>query len=299
MKLKSAIIVGMALIVGGCGEPASNTNLGEYTKDSRPNIQAKQIPFVLPAGEHSVYKEKKDFYEDVAPKPYSHPNKWVVYIASPGWTTGGTKIETRLSSDAASADIVKQFIDDNNLASEVKVAWLQYDRNPHDSFVESLDKVPGNFIPFFLKPHGPNVDYFIHSPASRYKATDVSMRYDMWLKPYLSFADKDGADYTTKDQYQTVNGFLDYKSSYWDNWSRHWFIVNPEGVVMDAYFSYIGNMHLYNPSAAISSLIYHLDLDPEKLITIKPTSYRFPSLYSEPYWEGIHNGFQNLLNDAQ
>lgn len=297
MKRNLAIAALGLLALTACEPATEPTNLGGFTKDSRPKIQAKNLDFVLPSGKMSVYKRYSEFNEKVDPEVYSHPDSWVVYMAAPGWTNGGAKIERRISSDAASVDSVRQFIDDNNLSSKVKLAWLQYDQNPGHQFIESLDVVPSNFIPLFLKPHKPKVDFYIYSPAMRYEATASSMRYDLWLKPYLSFTEKSGDDYIAHGMQHRINGFDDINSEYWDNWSRHWFIVNPEGIVVDAYFSYIGNQFLYNSNAPIASLIYHLDLEPDSLHTKKVENYRFPSYYTEPYWDQMHNGLMELVDE--
>lgn len=294
MRYKVLVYSGLALFLFGC-QPAEVTNEGGYTKNSRPNRHANQIDFVLPAGSNSVYKEYADFQRAVPPKPYSHKNEWVVYLAAPGWTNGGDKITKRLGSDASSAYVLSDFIYQNFLSDKVKVAWLQYDDNPSPNFVESIDKVPRNFIPHFLQIAGPKVDYYIHSPANRYEATETSMRYDQWIKPYLDTAKLVDGEYTPISP-SFHEGFMDVKSDYWDHWARHWFIVDPSGKVVDAYFSNIGNSYLYGPDAPISSLIYHLDLDPDKLITKKPIQYSYKSLYSPPYFDGMHAELMDALN---
>jgi hypothetical protein len=254
--------------------------------------------------EETVFKERLKFDEPRLPQPWQQPNTWMVYMAAPGWTNGGEKIVDRIAADQTQLWYVRNFIGINGLNGKVKVAWLQYDPNPNPLYVESLEKVPGNFIPLLAKGSALNTatDFFIHSPATRFGSNDgPSMRYDMWLKPYLAWAKKEGNDYVTTRTPDHDSGFDDPNSEYWDHWARHWFIVNPEGQVVDAWFSNIGRMKIYAADKPINSLIHHLKLSGDKLdipkilVTDEPWKFNYKSMYTSPYWDQKASDFRDEL----
>lgn len=279
----TALVTVLAVAATGCREenPLNEAGLSEETyRPSHVNVSA----MTFPGASHTVFKAYGTFKEKQLPQSYKQPDAWVVYMAAPGWTDGGKPIVDRLAIDAVAVSRVKQFLQDNQLSNKVKVAWLQYDRNPDPLYVESLELVPDNFIPLFLKPHGPNVDYYIYSPAVRHGSGIPSMRYDQWLKPYLPFAKKAAGDYVAANDFEVSQGFNEPDGKYWDSWARHWFIVNPQGDVVDAYFSNLGNYFVEGADKPINSLIHHLKLDSDNLIIPKIISTNYESLYTAPYW---------------
>lgn len=293
--MKNFKIAAVLVVLGagtGCGE---KTNLSDINEDSYESSKAVNAPMTFPAGASTVYKEFFDYKKNVMPKPYAQPDTWVVYMAAPGWTNGGLEIENRLASDASAISRVKAFIEQNGLRDKVKVAWLQYDINPAAPFLEPLEKVPSNFIPLHLKFFGPASDYYIYSPAARFTAKNGQLRYDLWIKQYVPYAEKVGDDYKATTFFQENAGFNDLQGPYWDNWARHWFIVNPEGTVVDAYFSNLGHYYIQGPDKPISSLIHHFDLDADDLIIPKLINTRYKSLYTKPYWEKINNDLREDL----
>ncbi|MFL1449117.1 hypothetical protein ACI77O_12050 [Pseudomonas tritici] len=291
----TALLAAIALTLSGCNDKPIPANEAGFTKDSYSPSNASVGPMVFPAGSQTVYKELDKFKDPLGPQPYKAPGQWVVYMAAPGWTNGGKRIVDRLATDAVAVSKVWEFVRVNRLRDKVKVAWLQYDDNPSAQYMDSLDKVPDNFIPLFLKPHGPQVDYYIHSPATRYGSATGRTRYDMWLKPYLPFAKKEGADYVAATDFQKVQGFNDLNGKYWDSWARHWFIVNPDGVVVDAYFSNLGNYFIQGADKPINSLIHHLDLDPTTLTIEKIVTAKYESYYSAPYWNKLDAEFRDQI----
>lgn len=159
----AALIFVLGLTAACRDEPSKNVaGLSEKTYQASG---ANQLPMTFPGGAETVFKPFGKYKDKERPQVYSQPNTWVVYMAAPGWTNGGMPIVDRLATDAVAVERVKQFIFTNNLQSQVRVAWLQYDQNPSGRYMESLDTVPDNFIPLFLKGFGPQVDYYIHSPA--------------------------------------------------------------------------------------------------------------------------------------
>jgi len=289
----TAVLIACAL-TAACRDEQSKNAAG-LTEATYKASQANILPMSFPGREATLYKEFGKFKDKELPQPYTQPHTWVVYMAAPGWTTGGTQIVDRLAMDAVAIERVKQFVYTNQLHDQVQVAWLQYDPNPGPLYVEGLDKVPDNFIPLFLKPHGPQVDLYIHSPAIRYGKSSTSMRYDEWLKPYLPFAKKEGSKYVAATDFQRIQGFDDSDGKYWDSWARHWFIVNPEGQVVDAYFSNLGNYHIQGADKPINSLIHHLKLDPDSLDIPKIVSANYESFYTPPYWDKLNNELRNTL----
>lgn len=289
----TTLLAAFAVASGGCKDESKNAaGLTEATYEpSKVNV----LPMTFPGKGQTVFKTFGTFKEKIAPQPYTHSPEWVVYMASPGWTDGGDPITERLATDAVAVQRVKQFLRDNGLSATVKVAWLQYDRNPGSPYVESLDSVPDNFIPLFLKPHGPQVDYYIYSPATRLGGNGSSMRYDQWLKPYLPFAKKQGNDYIAATEFQRIEGFDDVAGNYWDHWARHWFIVDPQGNVVDAYFSNLGAYNIRGANWPINSLIHHLKLDGDNLTIPQIVTANYKSLYTEPYWNKLDADFRDQI----
>lgn len=292
-----AFVLATLATVTGCSDEEI-TNLAGLSEETYKPSRANELPMTFPGRDQTVYKAYGKFKDKPLPKPYSHPKSWVVYMAAPGWTNGGESIVDRLSTDAVAVGLVKEFIFANNLHDQVKVAWLQYDRSPGAPYVESLKTVPDNFIPLFLKPHGPEVNLYVYSPAVRKGPSQVSMRYDEWLKPYLPFAKKVGNDYVATNDFQKIQGFNNLEGEYWDSWARHWFIVNPEGIVVDAYFSNLGNYYIQGADKPINSLIHHLKLDHNTLRIRKIITARYSSYYTPPYWEQLDSEFSEALHNA-
>lgn len=291
----SALLIAIALGVSGCKDEPKPTNEAGLTHETYKPSNVVSGPMVFPGGANTVFKEYGKYKDPQHPQPYSAPGTWVVYMAAPGWTNGGKKIVDRLATDAVAVSKVWEFVRVNRLRDKVQVAWLQYDENPGPQYVESLDLVPDNFIPLFLKPHGPVVDYYIHSPATRHPTSKARLAYDQWLKPYLPFAKKEGADYVATNDFQKVQGFNDPSGKYWDSWARHWFIVNPEGVVVDAYFSNLGNYFIQGADKPINSLIHHLNLDPSSLTIEKIVTAKYESFYTPPYWNQLDASFREQI----
>lgn len=293
MTAITAVLIACALATGCREEPSKNAaGLSEATyKPSNVNV----LPMTFPGRESTVFKSFGTFKEKEHPQPYRQPNTWMVYMAAPGWTKGGKPIVDRLATDAVAIERVKQFIYSNHLHDQVRVAWLQYDPNPSAAFVEDLDKVPDNFIPLFLKPHGPQVDLYIYSPATRHGNGSQSMRYDAWLKPYLPFAKKAGGDYMASNDFQRAQGFDDPDGKYWDSWARHWFIVSPDGKVVDAYFSNLGSYYIQGADKPINSLIHHLKLDADSLEIPKIVTAKYESFYTPPYWDLLDKNARDTL----
>jgi hypothetical protein len=288
------LAVACAVALSACDNKPSNNKAG-LSEETYKSSGVTGVPFHLPAGEKSIYKAYRDFGKDVAPKPFTPPKTWMVYIAAPGWTNGGEPIVDRLSNDGAQVAALRMFVNDNGLADKVKLAWVQYDRNPSPQFVESIDLVPLNFIPLYLTVSGPKVDFYIQSPVSRYGDEPGLVRYDQWLKPYIKHAQKNGDDYVTTSTFHRDQGFNDYKNPYWNSWSRNWFIVNPDGVVVDAYLSNLGVGYTYGARTPINSLIHHLKLDADKLTIFNIQEKSYVSTYTEPFWDQFNNYVQDQL----
>ena len=282
------------ILLAGCRENSGENKAGLSEKTyEASDVHVSMMTF--PAGSKTIFKPYAEFKESPHPQPYRQPNTWVVYMAAPGWTNGGLPIEDRVASDASAVYRVNQFIQENRLRDKVKVAWIQYDENPSPQYVENLDIVPENFIPLFLKPHGPYVDFYIYSPATRYRTNGQNLSYDQWLKPYLPFAKKVGNDYVASTFFHENAGFNDTKGKYWNSWARHWFIVNPKGEVVDAYFSNLGSYKIQGADKPINSLIHHLDLDANNLVIPKIVNANYDSYYTAPYWNKVDAEFREKL----
>ncbi|KAF0253425.1 hypothetical protein [Pseudomonas putida] len=296
MKNLKIAVLALACVVAatGCREEKSLNEAGLSEATYEPSGVAVQ-PMVYPGMDNTVFKVRGKFKDPQLPQPWHQPKTWVVYMAAPGWTNGGFPIVDRLSTDAVAISKVFDFTWKNHLRDQVKVAWLQYDPNPNPRFMDDLKVVPDNFIPLFLKPAGPQVDYYIYSPSARHAAGQGVMQYDRWLKPFLRFAKKQGDDYVANNDFQRSRGFDDVNGKYWDNWARHWFIVNPEGEVVDAYFSNLGNNYIQGAERPINSLIHHLKLDSASLVIPKLVNYQYQSLYTAPYWNKVDAEVRDVL----
>ncbi len=285
-KAKFFISLLAFLTLTACDQ-AQSPPLADGAKVSYQPSKATVLPMTFPAGSKTFYIDPGLRSSLTKPAEYNHGDEWVVYMAAPGWTNGGTDIVDRLAMDAVAIDRVRQFVLRNHLHDKVKVAWLQYDPNPSGSFYGPSGVEDKDFIPLFLKPHGPNVDYYIYSPVSRGSSAPGSIAYDAWLKPYLPFAKKINCEYVAASEFQKAQGFNENTGPYWDSWSRHWFIVNDSGLVVDAYFSNLGHVKTKGAEFAIGSLVHHLSLDKDNLKLLPFTSLDYTSTYTPPYWEKI------------
>ncbi|KKN96191.1 hypothetical protein LCGC14_0171210 [marine sediment metagenome] len=294
-KINAIALMIATISLSGCFEP--DTNLSGLSEDTYQASGANPLPMSFPAGESSIAKPRDEFNKPTPPTRFIPPSTWVVYMASPGWTSGGLKITRRLSSDAAAAAQVKTFLRANLLTNQVKLVWLQYDPNPAQEMMGDKPVSKGNLIPHYIQPFGPDVDFFVHSPAERFAGNGDSLSFDQWVKPYLPFAKPAGDDFVTNDNFHLSQGFSDVNSDYWDDWSRIWFIVNPEGVVVDAYFSNLGTGKTYGSIRPINSLMHHLGLDSEKLIIPQLVEHSYISKYTPPYWDQlVENTLDLFLN---
>lgn len=294
-KLKlAALALACAVAATGCREENSQNEASLSEATYQPSRVAVQ-PMVYPGLDNTLFKVGGKFKDPQLPQHWKQPQTWTVYMAAPGWTNGGFPIVNRLSTDAVAISKVYDFIWRNDLKDKVKVAWLQYDPNPNPQFMDDLRKVPDNFIPLFLKPAGPQVDYYIYSPAGRHAGVQGGLSYDRWLKPYLPFAKKQGDDYVAATDFQRNEGFDDTNGKYWDHWARHWFIVNPQGDVVDAYFSNLGHYYIQGADKPINSLIHHLHLNADSLIIPKIVTYQYESLYTAPYWDKVDGEIRDVL----
>ncbi|MCF5374174.1 hypothetical protein [Pseudomonas syringae] len=292
--LTTALVLSIAIAATGCRKDDSLNKAG-LTNETYQASGVTPSKMTFPGKDNTVFKAGGKFKDPQLPQPYKQPGTWVVYMAAPGWTNGGKPIVDRLATDAVAISIVKQFLIDNRLRDKVKVAWLQYDPNPGARFMDGLKLVPDNFIPLFLKPHGPEVDYYIYSPASRHGNGDGSMRYDRWLKPYLPFAKKEGAEYVAANAFHRDVGFNNADGKYWDSWARHWFVVDPQGTVVDAYFSNLGTYNVQGADKPINSLIHHLKLDSAALQIPKIITTNYNSFYTPPYWDKLDHEFREQI----
>jgi len=294
MKIGNVVLASFcAIVIAGCGDSTSPS--GKKANSLYVPSGVAATPMVFPAGDKTTFKKFLDYDKPVSPAPYSHPGKWMVYMAATGWTNEGLDIVTRLSQDASQMRVIQTFLYDNNLSNDVHTAWIQYDMNPSPEYLESLEKVPSNYIPIFLKMVGPPVNYFIHSPVSRTGTDAGHLRYDAWLKPYMSHTKKVGGLYETTSDFHKLQGYDKYPSEYWDHWARHFFIVNPDGVVVDAYLSNMGNVKSYGAKTAIHSLIHHLKLDYAKIKVPDVQEINYKSMYSAPYWDKVANETYDVL----
>lgn len=294
---KTILVSVITTLVVGCMEPSKN--LSGLSEETYRASGVQNVPMTFPAGKNTIYKLRKDFKTSDAPKPYTHPDQWVVYLATTAWTNKGEPIEHRTSADQAQLSIVRNFLANNGLNKKVSVALLQYDKNPSDQFVESFEQTPSNFIPLFMGIVSGYTDAYIYSPAQRFEANEMSMRYDLWLKPYMAHAKLEGDKYNSTSEFQRGEGFNDLNGRYWDQWARHWFIVNPEGEVVDAYLSNMGHSRSYSAVQPINSLIHHLALDSDQLVIPKLFQMNYISEYSAPYWDKLNDSLIDAFSNDE
>lgn len=258
MKLLPSFFIAAFMLVGCDSEQSDPKRWGA---DYRPTIE-KPIPFRLPAGSSTIQITQKPgdapiIFEQSA---YTHPNQWVIYMATAPWVKEGSRsFVHRANMDTQTSIELFKFLDKNGLRDRVKIVWLQYDNLPLSKAegwggLTVGTKIAGNLG--MVSTHG-SFDAYVISPASRWPEGGTLL-YSEWLRPFIVYT---GPQPEIRKHSDIENGINDNNSEFWDNWGRHFFIVDPEGMVQDAYLS-IGNAGSTGwPLEAMRSIAHHLGVD--------------------------------------
>lgn len=294
--MKPFAVILSTVLLTACDQPAKDPIEHGYT----PTL-SNPIPFSLPAGDKTAYAASTKGYSEggkVAVHTYQHPRKWVVYLASSNWSEAGTERSMRHVIDAQHLSALKKFIAQNKLSDRVAVAWLQYDSHPGyiNLFAGDADGVSGwRVLPktFLLQNTEHIFDYYVVSPASRLPG-GKNLSISEWLNPYIEYADSpDGRTHLDVD---LRSGKDDPSSKFWDRWNRHFFVVNPDGLVVDAYLNIGTKQHTW-PDQPMHSLVHHLNIAPETVIypEINRSAF-YKSYFSEPIEDQFAESIQEAIN---
>lgn len=267
MKTTLPVALLAVFVLSGCGDATDVNGKGAQHTAYKPSI-AKPMPFIFPGGKSTTGTEtaprRGGEGGSLKPMPYKHPNVWGIYLASSNYTDGTTDRNLRHGVDQYHLHTLSSFVRENGLHDQVKVIWLQYDDVPVGINYLSKEEGAWDFMPTALRWTNTDsfFDYYVISPASRY-GENGRLRYDKWLKPLLSY--RSGRDGNIARTFDEESGVNDYKSKFWDKWNRHFFLVNPDGILVDAWVS-LGSHSLQTfPDQPINALTHHLKLDPSKL----------------------------------
>jgi hypothetical protein len=130
-------------------------------------------------------------------------------------------------------------------------------------------------------------DAYVISPAARYQG-QPGLLYSDWIRPFIVY--QEGPEEAALRFSDVRNGINDVNSKFWDRWGRHYFIVDPKGMVRDAYVSMNTQNHELQ---AMRSIVQHLGIDKEEVIFPEFNPY---GRYSARYSPNIEGQFHNTMN---
>lgn len=216
------------------------------------------VEFALPAGADTfqITKEKVEggwFHTELA---YQHPEKWVIYVATTIWMPEGNKsFDQRRKLDREVGANLKQFIKRNNLQEQAEVVLLQYDPVDLRFDKEGVVKLPDIYARGELEPY---FDAFVISPVDRLPGGQ-NIAFAEWIRPLIAY----GHNHEQQRMFDDQDGIDDPGSKFWDEWNRHFIIVDPQGMVQDAYTNIGSRPNRAWEIHAMRSLGHHLGVDPK------------------------------------
>ncbi|WGK63512.1 hypothetical protein QAO71_17235 (plasmid) [Halopseudomonas sp. SMJS2] len=293
MNVKN-IMLSVAFVLVGCGsdEPDAKAAFSEYM----PTID-EPVPFRLPAGSDSmqITQDQSGNVGVFSQSSYQHPNKWVIYMASAPWVKeGSSDFTSRAVNDTVTGEKVMSFLHDHNFKDRVDFVWMQYDALPKSKDEGWGGMKAGSKLPGVLWAQNTHsiFDAYVISPAARYPG-QAGLLYSDWIRPFITYPDGDnGAFWRSLD----VDAGIDkVDSDFWDRWGRHFFIVDPEGMVRDAYVSMNRDT---SELQAMRSIAHHLgaDLDDDAFPDfVRGSAYK---AYYSPTLEGQFYDTMNLIDEG-
>lgn len=255
-----------ALALAGCGSDDDGLSYNPSIKDP--------IPFVLPYGPDSV--KITEVWESAQRRlllsDYKQPDKWVIYFATApfstehngyNFNTGSSRSfdpETRERLDNDVSEQIILFLEKYELRDRVDLVRVRYDA-PYDLRLGPLHRVPPEkMLPRSLQNADlpKYFDDYVISPAARFPG-QPGMLYSDWIRPFLVFSE--GFDGEVQRSYAAKNGLDDLQGTFWDSWGRNYFVVDPDGMVRDAYVTPL--VFGTHPIQPLISIAHHMGLDIE------------------------------------
>lgn len=294
MKTIPFVVAAVAILVG-CGSESSDTKepFSEYT----PTIE-NPVEFILPAGSNT-YQITQDSDSNGArifnQSRYEHPEKWVIYLASAPWVTeGSSEFGARAQNDSVAAKRIMAFLEANDLDDQVDFVWMQYDSLPRSKAEGWGGMGPGSKIPGML--HLMNTkgifDAYVISPAARFPG-EPGLLHSEWIRPFIIYGNDEFGDY--QRSFDIESGINDVNSKFWDRWGRHYFVVDPEGMVRDAYVSIsVRN----SDSQPMRSIVHHLGMDADDAVFPEFNPNGHYKAYYSPTLEGQFHDTMNLIDEG-
>lgn len=275
VRLLPLLATSVALVLSGCGE--DKKPVFEYTT---PFVTP--VPFTMP-GEKSFELVVHDRFAQHSPnvevKPFTFEptGKWNFVVISNVWSdknSSGLAYITEMSPSFRRHKVreklfkqLKDFRRDNNL--DFEVTFIQTDSFPRQTWGMAKSSGGGSLSKGgSMSPCGwlyeRCVDRYVVSPFTNDDKTSKHARRE-WLQPYLQFFDT-----YKKNLYPMHNshGINDPESRFWDQTPAAFFMVNPEGVAVDAWIGIARTNHDRAPGAlsAYNMLVHNLKLDQDDLI---------------------------------
>ncbi|MGM8936874.1 hypothetical protein ACS8E9_18675 [Pseudomonas neustonica] len=285
MMKVNILVLTVPFLIAGCG--SEKPAFSEYI----PTLD-KPLPFKLPAGSDSIQitQDRTGLVGKFSQSSYQHPDKWVIYMASAPWLKeGSSDFTSRAVNDSVAGKKIMSFLEENNLKDRVDFIWMQYDALPQSKDEGWGGMDAGSKLPGVLWSQNTHhiFDAYVISKAARYPG-EKGLLYSDWIRPFITYPDgENGAIWRAVD---VDAGIENVNSDFWSRWGRHFFVVDPEGMVQDAYVSMNRDTFALQ---AMSSIAHHLgaDLDDDAY-----PEFVYGSAYQAFYSQTLEGQFHDTMN---
>jgi hypothetical protein len=293
------LAVAVAFALAGCGDHAGETSSAKVSTqfDYIPTLTTP-VKFVLPGGS-STMAARTTLSQGlgkgvIRPAPYVQPKSWAIYLAASMYTDGRTPVGERWVTDMVHMKSIDTFLKSNGLRDQFVLGWVQYDPIPpgQGALANAVD-AGWDFLPLSFRWQDTNqyFDFYIVSPSSRY-GENSHLRYDKWLKPYIWYEDSEGG--RIRRSIDKKAGIDDYKSAIWDKWNRHFFLVNPDGYVVDSWVSVGSTTINAFPNQLMASIAKRFNLSNPQYPRVN-----YDGVYSSQYKVSLEQQGIDVMNDIQ
>lgn len=275
------ILCAAICLLAACGEAKTDVPKGVSTLFYKPSI-TEPVEFVLPNEDlaQRFFRKEKGRGVDTAiiSEEYElSTGKWQIWYTGNIWSNNGpASANGRISVMADHLMIIDKFRKANDL--DIEVNFIQTDgvsvrlglADAKRSKGWSLSPAGGVCDGFFYMC----TDNYVISPFGRDGMTEAQSQY-AWLKPYDQKPEWIG------DHMDGHRGYNDKTSDYWNQTPPAAFLVNPDGMVVDAIVPLLHGINL-SPGKVIRAMIYHMDLEMDDLVYPPAVgNYADPALNSE------------------
>lgn len=263
--ISTSLCAAFSLLVG-CGESKPEVPLGVstlYYETSIPN----PIEFKLPNSDlarHYFRKEKNQGRETpiISEKFKISRGKWQLWYTGNIWSnkSSAPSANGRVVVMADHLMAIDKFRKANNL--DIELNFIQTDgisvrlglADAKRSQGWSISPTGGICDPFFYSC----ADNYVISPFGHDGMSEAQSQY-AWLSPY------DQKPKWIGDHMDGFKGYHDKSSAYWNQTPPAAFLVNPDGMVVDAIVPLLHGIKL-SPGKVVRAIIYHMDLDMDELV---------------------------------